>query len=137
MSYYKNITYAYVTSQLKFQQSYLDLLPVIEPIALLQNSTNISYHYLATIGPQTYKVMQSVLKTNLLKSKYFLENTCQVFQLEHVPIKQFTNQISALTKVRSLTARMFTSEESADAHCQIGNLGLATEVILNWINQVS
>ncbi|WP_143320156.1 hypothetical protein [Clostridium sp. HBUAS56010] len=47
----------------------------------------------------------------------------------YVPIKQFANQISALTKVHSLTARTFTSEESADNHCQTGNLGLATEVM--------
>ena len=54
----------------------------------------------------------------------------------YVPIKQFTDQILTLTKVRSLTARMFTSEETADTHCQIGNLGLAANVMLNWIDQI-
>ncbi|MDK2964965.1 alpha/beta hydrolase [Lacrimispora sp.] len=54
----------------------------------------------------------------------------------YVPIKQFTDQILTLTKVRSLTARMFTPEESADTHCQIGNLGLAADVMLNWIDQI-
>ena len=54
----------------------------------------------------------------------------------YVPIKQFTDQILTLTKVRSLTARMFTSEETADTHCQIGNLGLAADVMLNWIDQI-
>ncbi|MGN6713195.1 alpha/beta hydrolase [Anaerocolumna jejuensis] len=53
----------------------------------------------------------------------------------YVPIKQFTDQISTLTKVHSLTARMFTPEETADTHCQIGNLGLAADVMLNWIEQ--
>lgn len=46
----------------------------------------------------------------------------------YVPIKQFTDQILSLTKVRSLTARMFPLEKTADTHCQIGNLGLATNV---------
>lgn len=54
----------------------------------------------------------------------------------YVPIKQFTDQILTLTNVRSLTARMFTSEETADTHCQIGNLGLASDVMLNWIDQI-
>ncbi len=54
----------------------------------------------------------------------------------YVPIKQFTDQILTLTNVHSLTARMFTSEETADNHCQIGNLGLAADVMLNWINQI-
>jgi hypothetical protein len=32
----------------------------------------------------------------------------------YVPIKQFTDQILTLTNVHSLTARIFTSEETAD-----------------------
>lgn len=54
----------------------------------------------------------------------------------YVPIKHFTDQIMTLTKVHSLTARMFTPEETADTHCQIGNLGLAANVMLNWIDQI-
>ncbi|WP_033168039.1 alpha/beta hydrolase [Clostridium sp. KNHs205] len=54
----------------------------------------------------------------------------------YVPIKQFTDQILTLTKVHSLTARMFTPEETADTHCQIGNLGLEADVMLNWIEQI-
>ncbi|WP_139348736.1 alpha/beta hydrolase [Clostridium sp. Marseille-P2415] len=54
----------------------------------------------------------------------------------YIPIKQFTDQILTLTNVHSLTARMFTPEETADTHCQIGNLGLAADVMLNWIDQI-
>jgi pimeloyl-ACP methyl ester carboxylesterase len=54
----------------------------------------------------------------------------------YVPIQQFTDQILTLTNVHSLTARMFTSEETADTHCQIGNLGLAADVMLHWINHI-
>lgn len=55
----------------------------------------------------------------------------------YVPIEQLPGQISTLTSVRSLTARMFTSKEIASNHCQLGNIGLAIDVMLNWINQIS
>lgn len=54
-----------------------------------------------------------------------------------MPVHQLTEQISALTNVRSLTARMFTAKENAGSHCQLGNVGLAAEVILDWINQTA
>ena len=53
----------------------------------------------------------------------------------YVPVHQLTEQIAALTNVRSLTARMFTAKENAGNHCQLGNVGLAAEVILDWVNQ--
>ncbi len=53
----------------------------------------------------------------------------------YVPIRQLPEQINTLTNVHSLTVRMFTAKEYADTHCQIGNLGLAVEVMLNWMEQ--
>ncbi|SFR23282.1 MULTISPECIES: alpha/beta hydrolase [unclassified Paenibacillus] len=53
----------------------------------------------------------------------------------YVPINQLTDQILTLTNVRSLSARMFTPHETSDTHCQIGNIGLALHVILNWMEQ--
>jgi hypothetical protein len=35
--------------------------------------------------------------------------------------------------VRSLTARLFTRAEQAQNHCQVGNLELALDVIVTWI----
>lgn len=87
-----------------------------------------------------YDFFQSILAYNTESFSHLITQDVLLLagQNDHyVPIRQFTNQISALTKVHSLTARMFTAEESADTHCQIGNLGLTTEVILNWINQIS
>ena len=55
----------------------------------------------------------------------------------YVPIDQLPEQIRTLTNVRSLTARMFTAKESAGGHCQLGNIGLAVKVMLNWIEQFS
>lgn len=53
----------------------------------------------------------------------------------YVPIEQLSKQIETLTSVRSLTARMFTAKEFASNHCQLGNIGLALNVMLNWIEQ--
>lgn len=50
-----------------------------------------------------------------------------------IPLEQFYLQIEALKNVRSLTARMFTRAEQAQGHCQVGNLGLAVDLIVNWI----
>ncbi|MGA9398579.1 MAG: alpha/beta fold hydrolase, partial [Anaerolineaceae bacterium] len=50
-----------------------------------------------------------------------------------IPVEQFYRQIEALKNVRSLTARLFTRAEQAQNHCQVGNLELALDVIVNWI----
>jgi pimeloyl-ACP methyl ester carboxylesterase len=50
-----------------------------------------------------------------------------------IPLEQFYRQIEALKNMRSLTARLFTRAEQAQNHCQVGNLELALDVIVNWI----
>jgi pimeloyl-ACP methyl ester carboxylesterase len=50
-----------------------------------------------------------------------------------IPFKMHNMQIKALTSARSITARVFTKEEHAQNHCQIGNVGLALETMVNWI----
>ncbi len=52
----------------------------------------------------------------------------------YVPLRQLSAQIQTLTNARSVTARVFTRAESAQNHCQIGNLGLAVQVILGWVD---
>ncbi len=42
-------------------------------------------------------------------------------------------QIAALTNARSVTTRIFTTAEQADQHCQLGNLSLAVQVLLDWL----
>jgi alpha-beta hydrolase superfamily lysophospholipase len=54
-----------------------------------------------------------------------------------IPVEQFYGQIEALKNVRSLTARLFTRDEQAQNHCQVGNLELALDVIVNWIEFTS
>ncbi len=50
-----------------------------------------------------------------------------------IPIKMHEMQLNALTRARSVTGRVFTPEEHAQNHCQIGNLGLALGVMVDWI----
>ena len=47
------------------------------------------------------------------------------------------DQLKALTNARSVTGRLFTAEDSADHHCQIGNPKLALETIENWIRETT
>ncbi len=50
-----------------------------------------------------------------------------------VPFKMHNLQIKALTNARSVTGRIFTKEEHAQNHCQIGNIGLALDAMVKWI----
>ena len=52
-----------------------------------------------------------------------------------VPFKMHNLQVAALTHAKSVTARVFTEEESAQNHCQIGNVGLALGAMLEWIEE--
>ena len=45
----------------------------------------------------------------------------------------FDKQKKALQNAKSVTGRIFTREESASHHCQVGNIGLALGYIIDWI----
>ena len=49
--------------------------------------------------------------------------------------KMHDMQIKALTGAKSITGRIFTRDEEAQNHCQIGNIGLALKEITEWIQQ--
>lgn len=48
-----------------------------------------------------------------------------------------SQEIDAMTNVRSLTFRLFTEQESAANHCQVGNAKLALDTIMNWITETN
>ena len=54
-----------------------------------------------------------------------------------IPFKMHDMQVQALTNARSVTGRVFTREEQAQNHCQIGNVGLALDVMVKWIAEKS
>jgi pimeloyl-ACP methyl ester carboxylesterase len=51
-----------------------------------------------------------------------------------IPLNHFYKQAELLKNVRSQTARLFTRDEHAQNHCQIGNLHLVVDYITNWID---
>ncbi|MBU4553494.1 MAG: hypothetical protein U1D96_08510 [Eubacteriales bacterium] len=46
-------------------------------------------------------------------------------------------QVAALKNARSVTERIFTRENQGQNHCQIGNLGLALDVMVEWIEEIT
>lgn len=50
-----------------------------------------------------------------------------------IPLHQYYRQIDHLTNTRSLTTRLFTKHENCSAHCQVGNMQLATDFIAHWL----
>jgi hypothetical protein len=53
----------------------------------------------------------------------------------YIPVHQLPDQIATLTHVRSLTARLFT-RAAAQNRCQVGNMGLAFRVIIDWMESL-
>jgi pimeloyl-ACP methyl ester carboxylesterase len=52
-----------------------------------------------------------------------------------IPPKMHDLQVNALRNARSVTARIFTRESQAQNHCQVGNIGLALDVMLKWMEE--
>jgi hypothetical protein len=42
-----------------------------------------------------------------------------------------------LSNARSIAARVFTAQEQAQAHCQVGNLPLAIGTISDWVHKIT
>lgn len=51
------------------------------------------------------------------------------------PPKFARAQVAALVNARSVTTRLFTAAENADQHCQLGNLPLVGEVLIDWLSR--
>ena len=52
-----------------------------------------------------------------------------------IPLEMYHLQKEALVNARSVRGRIFTAEEGGDRHCQVGNLDLAWNEILEWLTQ--
>lgn len=50
-----------------------------------------------------------------------------------IPYKMHDIQLKLLTNATSVTDRVFTKEEHAQNHCQIGNIGLMLDECIRWI----
>ena len=56
-------------------------------------------------------------------------------QDHYMPLNMLTDQVMTLTAARTVSARVFTEAQSAQNHCQIGNMGVALKVILGWLDE--
>ena len=54
-----------------------------------------------------------------------------------IPFKMHDLQVKALTNARSVTSKIFTREDQAHNHCQMGNVRLALDVMSEWIEEKS
>jgi pimeloyl-ACP methyl ester carboxylesterase len=54
-----------------------------------------------------------------------------------IPIKEYYNNLNGLRNARSVNGRIFTAAEHAQNHCQVGNIKLALDVILDWVEDQS
>lgn len=54
-----------------------------------------------------------------------------------IPLKMHYKQVDALRNAKSVTARIFTEEDHAENHCQVGNFGLALDVMEKWLETKS
>jgi dipeptidyl aminopeptidase/acylaminoacyl peptidase len=52
-----------------------------------------------------------------------------------VPTKMHSMQMKALTNSRSVTGKVFTRENHAQNHCQIGNIKFSLDTMLQWIEE--
>ena len=52
-----------------------------------------------------------------------------------VPFKMHDLQLKSLINARSVTDIVFTKESQAHNHCQIGNIGLALDTMINWLDE--
>lgn len=54
-----------------------------------------------------------------------------------IPLQMYHKQKDALKNAKSVTGRIFTKEEHASNHCQVGNVKLALDVMMDWIEAKS
>jgi len=54
-----------------------------------------------------------------------------------IPLKMHYKQIDALINANSIEGHVFTRKDHAQNHCQIGNIGLALDVMSKWIAEKS
>lgn len=54
-----------------------------------------------------------------------------------IPLKMLDMQEKALINAKSITTRIFTKEEHAQNHCQVGNIALSLKVMVKWLDEIS
>jgi pimeloyl-ACP methyl ester carboxylesterase len=97
--------------------------------AMLVLGASTSYQVFQKSRPFTTQDISPLVKQDTLMMAGSEDNL--------IPLNHFYQQIAALKNARSLTARLFTRDEHAQNHCQVGNLRLAVDTITSWIDFTS
>ena len=110
---------------------------------LKQMEKDLSYAWFANhlmyvtdidIPIEAFKVLTTINEENLHSDLVTQDVLILTGEEDHmVPVKMHHMQMEALNNAQSLTGHIFTEKEHGQNHCQVGNLGLAFETILNWI----
>lgn len=53
-----------------------------------------------------------------------------------IPIRLHQQQVKALVNARSVTDRIFTKADHAQNHCQVGNIGLLLDTVIQWLKNM-
>jgi pimeloyl-ACP methyl ester carboxylesterase len=95
---------------------------------------NQGMHVTGCRSPAEYFSALKLYEARSISSKLTQDVLLMAGSEDHfVPLWQFHEQLRLLTNARSVTARLFTRAENAASHCQIGNMRLAGEEIVNWL----
>lgn len=87
---------------------------------------------------EAFDVAEQINESNLCSDKVKQDVLILTGREDHfIPFKMHNMQVRALTNARSVTARVFTREDQAQNHCQIGNVGLALDTMVKWIEEKS
>lgn len=52
-----------------------------------------------------------------------------------IPFKMHNLQVAALINARSVTSKVFTEDVQGQNHCQVGNIGLSLDIIIDWLQK--
>ena len=68
-------------------------------------------------------------------SKLITQDTLVLAGASDLYTVYYQDQLDALVNARSVTGKLFTEEECADHHCQVGNMNLLLDTISEWIEE--
>jgi len=82
------------------------------------------------------KVTLELSKENIHSEKIKQDVLLLTGRNDHfIPMKMHKKQIEASINAKSITDKIFTKEEQAQNHCQIGNIKLLLDTIISWIKE--
>lgn len=92
------------------------------------------YHVLGVNSiPQYFKTLKKYNTREI--SQYITQDVLLLAGEEDIYTPFFTEQKNALVNAKSVSGRIFTKSESASHHCQVGNIPLVFDYILEWIDK--